>query len=111
LASLGRLICVEFPSYKLETAGGPPWAFTSKVHLAHLRRPGENLEYAYNKEAVKDANPTEERWVLEEGKLRELPEGPRDGLVRVEYFKPERTHDVGYNEQGEVTDMVSVWTH
>lgn len=81
--------------------------------MAHLRRPGANLEYAYDKEAVKDASPLEERWVLLEEKLKDLSsgEGKEKGLVRVEHFRPERTHNVGYNEQGEVTDMVSVWTH
>jgi len=77
--------------------------------MAHLRRPGENLEYAYDKEAVKDLLASEERWVLLEDKLKDLKDG--EGLVRVDRFKPERTHDMGYNEKGEVLDMVSVWRH
>lgn len=35
LSPTGHLICVEFPSTKPETSGGPPWALPSKVHMAH----------------------------------------------------------------------------
>lgn len=111
LAPEGNLVCGEFPSTKPETLGGPPWALSAKVHMAHLRRPGENLEYAYDKNAVKDAVATEERWVLLEDKLKELEKGNQNGLVRVEHFRPERTHDIGYSENGEVMDMISIWKH
>lgn len=81
---------------KEETAGGPPWAFPSKVHLAHLTRPGVDLAYAYESD----------HQVLVESKLKEAG---KEGLVRVSYYKPERTHDIGYDEDGNVTDHVSIW--
>jgi len=96
LSSTGHLICVEFPSMKPETAGGPPWAFPSKIHMAHLSRPGADLAYAYENG----------HQVLVESKLK--PAGS-DALIRVMYYKPERTHDIGYDEEGNVTDHVSVW--
>lgn len=107
LSPTGHLICVEFPSAKPENLGGPPWALSAKVHWAHLRRPGEDLGYAYDKYAVKDAAESEERWVLVEQRIKDVEEGK--GLMRVEHFKPDVTHNVGYNEKGEVEDMVSVW--
>jgi len=48
---------------------------------------------------------------LMEEKLKDVGEGGVKGLVRVEHFKPEKTHDIGYSEKGEVMDMVSIWSH
>jgi len=108
LSPNGHLICVEFPHTKPETSGGPPWALPSKVHMAHLRRPGQNLEYAYDKDAVKDAVAREERWVLVEEKLK-ADDGT--GLFRVDHFSPERTHDIGYSQAGVVEDKIGIWGH
>ncbi|KAK0107046.1 hypothetical protein ONS95_003757 [Cadophora gregata] len=95
LAPEGRLVCVEFPTYKPPSTGGPPWALPPKVYLAHLMRPGEELPYA------------------EDGELLEskLGESNKSGLVRIAHFQPERTHQIGYNAEGKVTDWVSVWAH
>ncbi|KAL2073648.1 hypothetical protein VTL71DRAFT_10974 [Oculimacula yallundae] len=95
LAPGGRVVCVEFPTYKPPSTGGPPWALPPKVYLAHLMRPGEELPYAEDGE-------------LEESKLGEPS---KNGLVRVAHFQPERTHQIGYNAEGKVTDWVSVWMH
>lgn len=70
--------------------------------------PGEDLGYAYDKGVVKDAPEMEERWVLVEERVKDVEEGEK-GLVRVEHFRPGRTHDFGHDESGEVTDMVSIW--
>jgi len=64
--------------------------------MAHLSRPGEDLSYAYEND----------HQVLVESKLKEAG---KDGLVRVMYYTPERTHDIGYDENGNITDKVSVW--
>lgn len=68
-----------------------------------------NLEYAYDKSGVE----TEERWVLVEERLdeKEVEEGKFKGLVRVDHFQPERTHDMGYSDKGEVDDWVGIWRH
>ncbi|KAH7356592.1 thiol methyltransferase-like protein [Rhexocercosporidium sp. MPI-PUGE-AT-0058] len=95
LAPEGRVVCVEFPTYKPPSTGGPPFALPPKVYLAHLTRPGEELPYA------------------EDGELLEskLGEPSKSGLVRVAHFQPERTHQIGYDADGKVTDWVSVWRH
>lgn len=64
--------------------------------MAHLSRPGADLAYAYETD----------HQVLVESKLKPAA---KDALVRVMYYKPERTHDIGYDENGVVTDHVSVW--
>lgn len=33
------------------------------------------------------------------------------GLERVEHFQPERTHAIGYDEAGKVTDWIGIWRH
>jgi len=63
--------------------------------MAHLPRPGKELPYA------------------EDGDLLELEigEATKDGLQRIDHFQPERTHEMGYAENGTITDWISVWSH
>jgi len=58
-------------------------------------RPGVELPYA------------------EDGELLEmkLEEPSKNGLKRIAHFQPERTHQIGYDAEGKVTDWVSVWAH
>ncbi|RDL38009.1 Uncharacterized protein BP5553_05442 [Venustampulla echinocandica] len=95
LSPEGRLICVEFPTYKPPSTGGPPWALPPKIYMAHLSRPGEELPYG------------------EDGSLLEaqLGEPSKSGLQRVAHFQPKRTHEIGYDAEGNITDWVSVWAH
>jgi hypothetical protein len=95
LSAGGRLVCLEFPTYKEPSTGGPPWALPPKIYLAHLPRPGDELPYGDDGSLLED-------------KL-EAPSGK--GLQRIEHFTPKRTHGIGYNAQGEVTDRVGVWAH
>lgn len=95
LAVDGRVVCIEFPTYKPPSTGGPPWALPPKVYMGHLPRPGEELSYSEDGD-------------LQEQKLREPS---KDGLKRIEHFQPKRTHEIGYNAEGRVTDWVSVWVH
>lgn len=95
LAPEGRLVCVEFPTYKPPSTSGPPWALPPKVYMAHLPRPGQEVPYAEDGELL-DAK---------------LGEPSKNGLVRVEHFQPTRTHQIGYNVEGKVTDWIGVWAH
>lgn len=89
LANDGRLVCLEFPLHKDPKAGGPPFALQSKLYEALLKAPGEEVEYN------------------EDGRASKEPGTVGDGsLVRVEHWKPQRTHKVG-----EGTDMASIWKH
>lgn len=88
-------MCVEFPTYKPSSTGGLPWALLPKVYLAHLTRLGEELPY------VKDGELLESQ----------LGEPNKSGLVRIAHSQPEKTHQIGYNAEGKVTDWVSVWKY
>jgi hypothetical protein len=93
LAPNGVLICLEFPTHKPPTSGGPPYALPSIVHQELFKRPGEDISYDEGQKAV--ASDREE---------------VDKTLVRVAYWKPARTHKVGV-VNGEVTDRVSLWKH
>ncbi|SZF05973.1 unnamed protein product [Blumeria hordei] len=95
LAEGGRLICVEFPTYKPHSTGGPPWALPPIIYEAHLTRPGRDLEY------------DEVIGLLEQ----KIGDPDRRGLRRITHFQPARTHEVGYSSDGKVTDWISIWAH
>ncbi|KAH8602156.1 S-adenosyl-L-methionine-dependent methyltransferase [Bisporella sp. PMI_857] len=95
LAPEGRLVCLEFPTRKLPSTGGPPWALPPEVYMAHLPRPGKDLPYADDGE------------ILE----AKIGEPSVNGLNRLEHFQPQRTHEIGYSDDGKVTDWISIWAH
>jgi hypothetical protein len=95
LAPGGRVVCLEFPTYKPASTGGPPWALPPRIYLAHLPRPGEELAYGDDGE------------LLEE----KLDPPSKKGLVRIVHFQPAKTHDIGYDAEGKMTDWMSVWAH
>lgn len=90
LSPTGRLICLEFPTYKPPSTGGPPWALPPVVYEEHLTQPGEDVPY--------DA----------EGNVQvvEPKKENKHTLARIAHWQPERTHEVGKG-----TDWVSVWRH
>lgn len=91
----GRIVCVEFPTYKPPSTGGPPWALPPKVYVAHLTRPGEEIHYNEDGE-------------LDEARLGKIS---NDALVQLEHFQPERSHQIGYSADGKVTDWIGIWAH
>ncbi|PYH98623.1 putative thiol methyltransferase [Aspergillus ellipticus CBS 707.79] len=82
------MICVEFPTFKALSQGGPPYAMPSPVYVAHLGHPGKEIPYD------------------EAGIPKESCEGGGPGLQRVGHWKAVRSHPMGKN-----TDWVSVWKH
>jgi hypothetical protein len=90
LAPSGLLICVEFPTTKPPSTGGPPWALPPVVYEQHLSWPGDEIKYSEDGDIIVD-----------EGR-----EESDKGLFRVAHWMPERTHEVGKG-----TDWVSVWSH
>ncbi|THV47563.1 hypothetical protein BGAL_0302g00050 [Botrytis galanthina] len=96
LSPEGRLICLEFPTTKSPSIGGPPWAMPPRIYEGHLSRPGEVLPY------------NEEDCELEVEKLG-LPH--KNGLRRIAHFHPKRTNRGGYDADGKINDWVSVWSH
>ena len=90
LAPAGSLICLEFPTTKPPSTGGPPWALPPVVYEQHLSRPGEDLKY--NEEG---------HIVIEDGQTKN-----DKALVRLAHWMPERTHEIGKG-----ADWVSIWRH
>jgi len=90
LAPTGRLICLEFPTTKSTTSGGPPWALPAVVYEEILTRPGEEIKYD------EDMNVIVQTPVQENEKA----------LERLAHWQPERTHEAGIG-----TDWVSIWKH
>ncbi|KAJ5477935.1 hypothetical protein N7530_003444 [Penicillium desertorum] len=88
----GNLICLEFPRHKDPQSAGPPYTSSSEAYMAHLSHPGEEVPY--------------DNGVVKHEPLR-APS--KDGLERVAYWKPERTHEVGQGEKGVIHDRVSIW--
>ena len=94
LNKTGRLVCIEFPTYKEPSTGGPPWGLPPEVYEAHLMRPGE--------EVMNDAEGYVSKEYLEQ--VRQRPN--EKGLIRIAHWQPARTHEIGKG-----TDWVGVWKH
>nr|XP_036575115.1 thiol methyltransferase [Colletotrichum truncatum]KAF6781636.1 thiol methyltransferase [Colletotrichum truncatum] len=93
LSPTGILVCLEFPTHKPASSGGPPWSLPPTVHLELLKRPGEDLTYDHNGVVV----------------VTDRDESA-DALVRIAHWTPKRTHESSMKE-GVVRDCVSVWRH
>lgn len=78
-APAGNLICLEFPTYKDPSLGGPPFAVSPAVYVEHLSHPGEELPY-------------DDKGHIKQNPLRRAGPG---GLERVTHWQPERTHEIG----------------
>jgi len=89
LSTSGRLVCLEFPLYKDPSTGGPPYALREETYVQHLSKPGQELEYKDGFVVVSEVSSRSSR-----------------SLVRLDRWKPERTHKIG-----EGTDHISVWAH
>jgi hypothetical protein len=90
LAPGGTLICLEFPTNKPMSTGGPPFGLPEKVYIGHFGRPGEDMPY-------------DDIYELDESKLK----GPSEkALVRVDRWLAEHTHPIGAGN-----DYVSLWKH
>lgn len=90
-----NLICLEFPTTKPPSAGGPPYSSPSKAYMEHLSHPGEDVPYT------------------EEGEVKVNPfsESGPGALERVGHWNPADTHAVGKDADGKVMDYVSIWRH
>ncbi|KAL8732207.1 MAG: hypothetical protein Q9166_002955 [cf. Caloplaca sp. 2 TL-2023] len=87
-APSGHLICVEFPTYKDPSIGGPPYGLTPQTYLEHLSHPGEKLPYDETGHVIVGSQ--------DQPKL--------ESLERLDHWEPERTHEIGKG-----TDWISVW--
>lgn len=99
LSPTGKLICLEFPTWKDPVSAGPPWGLRPEFYVAHLSRPGVHLPYDKQGYLQKDE-------LGEEPDLESAKTSRR--LERVERIRAEKTHD--YGVEGNV-DWISVWQH
>lgn len=90
LGSNGLIICIEFPTYKDPSTGGPPFSLPPQVYYEHLSHPGKDVPY-------------DEYGHVKTGSVED--EGPAV-LERIAHYQPTRTHKVGKG-----TDWVSIWRH
>ncbi|KAL8720856.1 MAG: hypothetical protein Q9225_002335 [Loekoesia sp. 1 TL-2023] len=86
----GHLICLEYPTYKESSTGGPPFGLTPQTYVEHLSHPGEEVPY-------------DEAGQVE---VRSQSQPSSGSLERIDHWQPERTH-----ETGKGTDWMSVWRH
>ncbi|KAF2762413.1 thiol methyltransferase [Pseudovirgaria hyperparasitica] len=90
LSPKGHLLCLEFPSYKEPSTGGPPFAVREEVYIEHLKRPGVRIPY------------NEDGFIIQEPSAK-----PNEhALKKLLRWKPDRTHKIG-----EGTDWMSIWSH
>ena len=82
-----NLVCLEFPTYKALSMGGPPFGSPPEAYMAHLGQPGKEVPY-------------EEGFV----KTDALEGTTKDSLTRIAHWQPKRTHEVGKDENGNVRD-------
>ncbi|KEY68941.1 hypothetical protein S7711_04607 [Stachybotrys chartarum IBT 7711] len=94
ISTQGRLVCLEFPSGRPLSEGGPAWGVWPEVYEALLTAPGEPVSYNDDATVVETPSPK-----------------PRDNaLHRLSLIKPARTHKAGTNDDGSVRDFISVWS-
>ena len=104
----GRLVCLEWPLGKDPAAGGPPWAVTEHVYVAHLRNPGVTVPYDATGQVVRPPRAQATEASTTSGTIGF---GGGVPLERLERFRPSRTHKAGCDSEGNVTDYISVWAH
>ncbi|PSN72497.1 S-adenosyl-L-methionine-dependent methyltransferase [Corynespora cassiicola Philippines] len=93
LARDGVLICLEFPTHKPASSGGPPWSLPPLVHAELLKRPGEDIAYDDTGKVAASDRPRSD-----------------NAMIRIAHWTPKRTYQVGIIN-GEVRDGVSLWKH
>lgn len=90
-----NLICLEFPTTKPPSSGGPPFSAPPKAYMEHLSHPGEKIPYTAGGEV----------------QVRPLVESGPGALERVGHWHPSDTHAIGKSDDGEVRDYIGVWRH
>ena len=95
LAPRGNLVCLEFPTTKGASTGGPPFSSPPTAYMEHLSHPGEKVPYDSEGNVI--SNP--------------LVEASPNGLERVAHFHPKDAHQVGKDDQGNVRDYIAIWRH
>lgn len=111
----GRLVCLEFPTGKHPSTGGPPHSAAFWFYQLHLSNPGNDqvITYGEKKDSTsqgpgRDIDQTQNEWTINANAGTST--GP--GLAMIVRFKPNVTHESGQSYQGSFgRDWVSIWGH
>lgn len=111
----GRLICLEFPTGKHPSTGGPPHSAPFWFYQLHLSHPGNDQVITYgekkdsaSKDPGRDIDQAQKEWIINANAGTST--GP--GLAMIVRFKPNVTHESGQSYQGSFgRDWVSIWGH
>ncbi|KAL1849438.1 hypothetical protein Daus18300_013262 [Diaporthe australafricana] len=111
----GRLVCLEFPTGKHPSTGGPPHSAAFWFYQLHLSNPGNEQVITYGEKkpsahhaTVQDADDAHKGYTIDT--TAGISSGP--GLTVVVRFKPHITHESGQSYKGTFgRDWVSIWGH
>lgn len=111
----GRLICLEFPTGKHPSDGGPPHSAAFWFYQLHLANPGNEKIITYGegmpwvlRNPRKDINQSQKDWIINLNAAASA--GP--GLAMIMRLKPSVTHESGQSYGGTFgRDWLSVWGH
>lgn len=111
----GRLICLEFPTGKHPSTGGPPHSAAFWFYQLHLANPGNEqiITYGEGKPSAqqnpgKGIDQSQKDWTINLN--AGISAGP--GLAMILRYKPGVTHESGQSYQGPFgRDWLSVWGH
>lgn len=103
LAPDGFLVCLEWPLQKSPKEGGPPHGLSAELYGELLRKPGQEVEY--------DDDDNDGYVVVSAGDSTTGGGGgggdderAKNALVRLERYRPSRTHEAGKD-----SDFISIW--
>lgn len=111
----GRLVCLEFPTGKHPSTGGPPHSAAFWFYQLHLSNPGNEqiITYGEKKHLAhhnpgKDIDQAHRDWAINAN----AGKSTGAGLAMIVRFKPSVTHESGQSYKGSFgRDWVSVWGH
>lgn len=109
----GRLVCLEFPTGKHPSTGGPPHSAAFWFYQLHLSNPGNEQVITYGKKHSAEKDPGDntsqgQEWAINPN----AGTSTAPGLGMIARFKPSVTHECGQSYQGAFgRDWVSVWGH
>ncbi|KAG8158513.1 hypothetical protein KVR01_011635 [Diaporthe batatas] len=109
----GRLVCLEFPTGKHPSTGGPPHSAAFWFYQLHLSNPGNEQIITYEKKHPAEQDPRQDAGQGQEWAVTPhagTSSGP--GFAMITRFKPSITHACGQDSQGSFgRDWISVWGH
>lgn len=111
----GRLVCLEFPTGKHPSTGGPPHSAAFWFYQLHLSNPGNEQVITYgekkpsaHQDPEQDADHAHKDYAIN----TEAGTSSGPGLTMMVRFKPQKTHESGQSYDGVFgRDWVSIWGH